>query len=349
MNAAIRAVVKVAAARGVDVMAVERGYEGLLEGAFRPLTRPLTETGGLAPHRDVEAAAGLGGTILGSTRCERFLSTEARAEASDQLIAHGIEGLVIIGGNGTMAGVHALATECPVPVVGIPASIDNDIGCTVDAIGVDSALNTIVEACDRISDTARSHHRAFIVEVMGRQSGYLAMASAVATGADAVLLPERGRSEAELVDAIEGVVRSSFGLSRDKRRVLIMKAEGVPVSCTALVDAVQARLGDYPDVEMRAVILGHLVRGGQPSYHDRMMAGRLGLAAVESLLDGADDAMVGWSPAGTGGGTATQDPYIRLFGLTDVLAETEALGDGTSEVTRRRLGRMEAIHGVLAL
>ncbi len=348
MNAALRAIVKVAAARGVEVMGVERGYDGLIDGRLRPLTRAVSSSGGLAPQPDVEAAGGQGGTMLGSARSPRFLDPDQRREAGSQLASHGVEALVVIGGNGSLTGAHAFALDTGLPVVGVPASIDNDIGCTTDAVGVDTALNTIVEACDRISDTARSHHRAFVVEVMGRRSGYLAMAAAVAVGADAVLLPERDRSAVEVVEAVERVVRSSFAAERDKRRVLIVKAEGVPVSCTELVDQVGDRLGDYPDVEVRATVLGHVVRGGRPSFHDRMIAGRLGLAAVEALAEGAADIIVGWAPT-LAGGTATGDPSVKIFELATVIAETEALLDGSSPVTQRRLQRMESIQGVLAL
>ena len=174
-------------------------------------------------------------------------------------------------------------------------------------------LNTIVDACDRISDTARAHKRVFIVEVMGRQSGYLAMSSAVAAAADAMLIPERHRTEAELLDSVERVVRTSFEQDRAKRRVLIIKAEGVPYPTTRLTRDVAARVADdLPDVEVRATVLGHLIRGGSPTFRDRMIAGRFGLAAVAALLDGATDEMVAWEPA-VDGGTPTRDPSVQRF------------------------------------
>lgn len=349
MNAAIWAVVKVAASRGIRVLGVERGYDGLLDGSFRPLTRPVMSSGTLAPVIEIDGVAGVGGTFLGSTRCRRFYDPAGRAEGCRQLQAFGIEGLVVIGGNGTLTGAHLLARECgAVPVVGVPASIDNDIGCTSNAIGVDTALNTIIDACDRITDTARSHHRAFIVEVMGRRSGYLAMASSVAAAADAVLLPEIERGEDEMVTSIEKIIRQSFGGERDKRRVLIIKAEGVPLAATDLADRVQERLADHEDVEVRATVLGHVVRGGRPTYHDRMVAGRLALGAVNALLDGEDDVMAAWNSTAEGG-SHTGDPRVSIFPLETVLAETEALLDGSSEVTRRRVLRMQAVQGVLAL
>src|SRR5690606_31182786 len=165
-------------------------------------------------------------------------------------------------------------------------SIDNDIGCTSTAIGVDSALNTIVDACDRISDTARAHRRAFIVEVMGRQSGYLCMAGAIAAGADAALFREQGRDEDAIVADVVALLRRSF-MDRDKQRVLILKAEGVEVPCTKLVRRVSDELGEsLGDVSIRATVLGHLVRGGSPSFADRMVANRFGHAAVNALLEG---------------------------------------------------------------
>ena len=348
MNAAILAVCKVAASRSIEVVGVERGYEGLLNAEFTKLTRTLN-SGDFAPIQDVEDEAHTGGTILGSSRCQRFYEVEHRVLACKNMTEAGIEGLIAIGGNGTMTGAHTLAAECPqVTVVGIPASIDNDIGASANAIGVDTALNTIIGACDRISDTARSHRRAFIVEVMGRDSGYLAVASAVATAADAVLLPEEGRSEDEVISAVEKVIRDSFATDRDKSRVLIIKAEGVLVSAEKIAAVVDERLEGEVEVDIRATILGHVVRGGGPSFHDRMMAGRLALGAVNALVDGADDCMVTWNTT-TPGGAPTQDPRVQRFLLEHVLAESQSLSDGSSEVTKRRMDRMRTVQGVLAL
>ncbi len=348
MNAAILAVCKVAASRGIEVIGIERGYEGLLDAEFIQLTRTRS-SGDLAPIKDVEDEAHTGGTILGSSRCMRFFDEANRAVGCKNMVEAGIEGLIAIGGNGTMAGAHTLAAECPqVTVVGIPASIDNDIGATANAIGVDTALNTIIAACDRISDTARSHRRAFIVEVMGRHSGYLAVASAVATAADAVLLPEEGRSEDEIMDSVEKVIRDSFSTDRHKSRVLIIKAEGVTVSAAKIAEVVDQRLTGAADVDIRATILGHVVRGGGPSFHDRMMAGRLALGAVNALADGADDCMVTWNTT-TPGGAPTEDPRVQRFLLAHVLEEGVALADGSSDVTKRRMDRMRTVQGVLAL
>ncbi|HKX75394.1 MAG TPA: 6-phosphofructokinase [Acidimicrobiia bacterium] len=347
MNAAIRAVTKVSASLGVAVWGVEMGFDGLIDGEFRPLTRQSGRNRSLTPTAEVEAMGSLGGTALGSSRCSRFFTREGRAEAIQQLSEYSINGLLVIGGNGSMSGAHALAGEWDSPVIGIPASIDNDIGLTREALGVDTALNTIIEACDRITDTARSHHRAFIVEVMGRHSGYLAMASAVAAAADGVLLPEHQRSRDEVIDAVSDCIIRSFDAARDKNRVLIIKAEGVPVPTYELVQSVTDRLGPAANVEVRGTVLGHLVRGGNPSFRDRLLAGRFGLVAVHAALEGRTDLMTGWNL--TELGQPTTDSWIRLFPLADVLAETQSLLEGTSPVTIDRVRRMEAIQGVLAL
>jgi len=345
MNAAIWAVIKLAAARDIEVVGIERGYDGLIDGAFRPLTR-LTSADSLVPAKGLEWLAGSGGTLLGSSRCPRFLETEGRAEACRQMNEAGIDGLIVVGGNGSLTGAHALAGECGVPVVGLPASIDNDIGGTDTAIGVDTALNTIIEACDRIADTARSHHRAFILEVMGRRSGFLAIAAAVAITADAVLVPESPKGEAEILDRVEQLVRRSFSPEREKRRVIVVKAEGVETSSISLAEALERRLEDLTDVSVRAMVLGHIVRGGRPSYRDRMIAGRLAMGAVGGLLAGANDVMIGWdSPVGE----PTIDDNVFTVPLEVVMEETKAMLDGTSEVVRKRMALFASVEGVLAL
>ncbi len=346
MNACVRAIVRVAAAQGVRVLGVEHGYDGLMSGRFRELTKSLA-SGALMPDPEVDLIGNMGGTILGSVRSQRFMTPEGRRDAAKHL--EGADGLVVIGGNGSLTGAHALARECGIPVVGVPASIDNDIGCTSTSIGVDTALNTIIDACDRISDTARAHRRAFIVEVMGRHCGYLAMASAVAAGADAVLFREQGRSQDAMTAALAEVLRTGFAPERGKKRVLIIKAEGIEVPTQALVDSLQRAIGrDLPGVDVRGVILGHLVRGGSPGAQDRMVAGRLGLGAFLALAKKQTDVMVAWQPNATGG-TPTEDPSVQCFPLDRVLAETAALLDGSSPVTRRRVRMLETIEGALAL
>jgi 6-phosphofructokinase 1 len=346
MNAAIRAAAKLAAAKGVHMLGVLEGYEGLIDGQFRELTTTRSD-GTVVVDLEVDVAGNQGGTLIGSARSARFREADGRKAAYAQLNKQGIEGLVVIGGNGSLTGAHTLASELGVKVIGIPGSIDNDIGCTSTALGVDTALNTIVEACDRISDTARAHRRAFVVEVMGRDCGYLAMASAVALAADAVLIRERGKTDEQLVADVADVIRT--GYARGKRRILIIKAEGVTVPCTRLVRLTEESMrAELPGVEIRATVLGHVVRGGNPSYQDRAVAGRLGFTAVTALLEGATDEMVGWlSPVG--GGTPTADSSVQRFGLERVLAETASLIDGSSPVTKRRLALMEKASGVLAL
>lgn len=348
MNAAIRAITKVAASHDVPTWGVEQGYDGLIDGSLRPLIR-RNKAGHPAPLHEMESEGGKGGTMLGSSRSKRFYDRTAQIAAAQQLANYSITGVIVIGGNGTMEGAHALQAETDVPIVGIPASIDNDIGLTREALGVDSALNTIVEACDNISDTARSHHRAFIVEVMGRKSGYLAMAAAVATAADAVLMPERPHGREEVIDSVVDCIRTSFGAARDKTRVLIIKAEGVEVPTHEIVEEATMRCeANGDDYEIRGTVLGHVVRGGDASFRDRLLAGRFGRVAVEAVLDGKGDVMTGWN-IGVESGEPTTDDWIRLFDIEDVLEETKALLDGSSPVSVDRVARMEAIHGVLAL
>lgn len=346
MNAALRAMTKLAASQGVQVFGALEGYEGLMDGQFRELTRVLSD-GQVTVDLEVDSAGGQGGTLIGSARSARFRESEGRAQATLQMMRRGLEGLVVIGGNGSLTGAHVFAHESRLPVVGIPGSIDNDIGCTALALGVDTALNTIVEACDHISDTARAHRRAFVVEVMGRDCGYLAMASAIALAADAVLIREQGKTEEQLIADLSNVIR--HGYARGKRRILIIKAEGVQVPCTRLVRLTEESMrAELPTVEIRATVLGHVVRGGNPSYQDRAIAGRLGFAAVGALIRGVSDAMVAWLPP-VPGGEATEDASVQLFTLEQVLAETAAVINGTSPVTKRRLALMQKASGVLAL
>ncbi len=346
MNAALRAVAKLGAAQGLQVFGSLEGYDGLIDGQFRELTKVLSD-GTLTVDIEVDAAGGQGGTLIGSARSARFREVEGRAKSASELRKLGADGLIVIGGNGSLTGAHAFATESGIKVMGIPGSIDNDIGCTATSLGVDTALNTIVEACDRISDTARAHRRAFVVEVMGRDCGYLAMASAVAMAADAVLIRESGKTEDQLIDDIRQVINTGF--ARGKRRILIIKAEGVTVPCTRLVRMTEERMKvELPTLEIRATVLGHVVRGGNPSYADRAVAGRLGFGALNSLLEGASDEMVGWMPP-VPGGIATADSSVMRFPLTRVLDETRALIDGSSPVTKRRVALMTTASGVLSL
>lgn len=333
MNAAVRAAVKYCTRSGIAVLGVRNGYEGLIDGAFQTLT-----------PQDVDPIGAYGGTVLGSARSMRFMTPEGRARAAAHL--PGVKGLLVIGGNGSLTGAHLLHQEHGIPVVGLPASIDNDIGCTSLSIGVDTALNTIVDACDRISDTARAHRRVFVVEVMGRHCGYLAMASAVAAGADACLFREHGMDEDAIVRALGTAIRKGFAPERAKQRVLILKAEGVEVPTSRIVERLQP-IATAVGADVRGTVLGHLVRGGSPSYQDRMIAGRTTVAALQALQAGHTDVMVAWQP--TEGGLPTEDPSCRLFGIDEVLTDTASLLDGTSPVTQRRVRMMQAFEGVLSV
>jgi 6-phosphofructokinase 1 len=295
----------------------------------------------------MEASGGLGGTLIGSARSARFRTEEGRTRAARHFSDGGFDGLMVIGGNGSLTGAHLLAKEHGVRVIGLPGSIDNDIGCTSMALGVDTALNTIVEACDRISDTARAHRRAFVVEVMGRDCGYLAMSSAVASAADAVLIREAGKTEDQIVQDVVQIIRT--GIARGKRRILVIKAEGIQMPTTKLVrQCGEILAGETGNLEIRATVLGHVVRGGNPTYADRSIAGRLGFSAVSALLQGRSDEMVAWHP-NVKGGTPTEDNAVFLFPLEQVLSETNAIIDGTSPVTKRRIALMARASDVLAL
>jgi 6-phosphofructokinase 1 len=374
MNAAIRAATLVARAAGAQVWGIERGYRGLLDDAFVPLLA-----------NDVAMILRDGGTMLGSARCKEFHRRDVRDVARARLAARGIDGLMIIGGNGSLTGALHLADAQELGaqqlnVVGLPASIDNDLGLTGMSIGVDTALNTIVEAVDKISDTATAHDRTFIIEVMGRDCGYLAMTSAVATGADLALFPEAGRTETEIVDSIvhtvlatraryEAEERSLAGASertpsswarpRRGKRVIIIKAEGVNIAIDKLKSAVDLALAEKTpaqnptEIETRITVLGHVVRGGRPTAFDRLLGSRLANAAVRALLDGQSLKMAAWMPPvelpEDVAVRAPSDPYVWLVDLPAVLAETENLLRGRSALARWRAGVFDQIEDALLL
>ncbi len=276
MNAAIRAVVRTAYARGMEVFGVERGFQGLVDGVFRPMG-----------PRSVSSVINRGGTILRTARCKAFLAPEGRAEAAALLRQYEIEGLVVIGGDGSYRGAHALGVEHSMPCVGVPGTIDNDINGTDSTIGYDTALNTALEAIDRIRDTADSHDRLFFVEVMGRESGYLALMCGIAGGAEAVITPEDAPPIPELVKQLRA------GRDAGKRSGIVVVAEGSPLGgAQAVADAVAAQ-SEFQD--SRVVVAGHLQRGGVPTASDRILAARLGASAVDALLAGEADVMVGVS------------------------------------------------------
>lgn len=353
MNAAIRAAALVGRAQGAEIVGIERGYRGMLEGAIVPLAP--AEVAGILRE---------GGTILGSARCKEFHQREVRDRARRVLAEHRIDGLVVIGGNGSLTGAMKLADPeelagQPLQVLGVPASIDNDLALTGLAIGVDTAMNTIVEACDKIADTATAHDRTFIVEVMGRDCGYLAMTAAIAVGADLALFPEAGKPEAAIIEQIVDTVLTVRKRARKTRRVIIIKAEGVAIAIDRLKALVDARLlekaptSDPAGIETRITVLGHVVRGGRPSAFDRLLGSRLGNVAVRALLAGDSHKMVAWLPptelAAEVGARSPADPYCWLVELSAALAETEHLLHGRTPLARWRAGAFEDIEDALLL
>lgn len=339
MNAALRVIAVLGTAQGHEVLGIRRGYEGLLAGDVVTLTPGA-----------VEGIARAGGTMLGSARSKVFPTPEGQTQAKAKIRELGLEGLVVIGGNGSLTGAHLLGQDRPCRIVGIPASIDNDVGYSMMSIGVDTAVNTIVEACDRISDTARAHRRAFVVEVMGRHCGFLAMRAGIAAEADAILYGEDGEQTLDgLTERLTGVLRRCFGGGSEKKRCLIVKAEGVEVPTKEIVARLQAFLDEeIPGVDCRETVLGHVVRGGNPSALDRLIAQRLGYAAGAALLRGAHDVMVGWDVPDTVG-KDTGDRRVRLVPIGEALAETERLLDGTSPVARARLTLLEKVEQLLSM
>ncbi len=272
MNPAIRAIVRTGLAHNLKVVGISGGYEGLIHGNFHPMG-----------PRDVGGIIQRGGTILETRRSEYFRDPRGQREGIRQMNNAQIDALVVIGGDGSLTGANLLAQQ-GVRIVGIPASIDNDIWGTDMCIGVDTALNTIVDAVDKLRDTASSHNRAFLVETMGRGSGYLAVMAGIICGAEMVLIPEVQVPIEEVTAAIENAYR------RGKTHAIIIVAEGSPVHTTEL-----AALIDQSDVGFttRMTILGHIQRGGKPSAFDRLLASRFGVKAVEFLASGQNAVMTG--------------------------------------------------------
>jgi 6-phosphofructokinase 1 len=270
MNAAVRSVVRSAIAAGACAYGIESGYEGLLEGEFRELL--LGDVGGVLDR---------GGTFLGTSRSEHFKTPEGSAEAAAILQKHKINGLVVVGGDGSYRGCHALH-QLGIRAVGVPGTIDNDVAGTDTSIGFDTALNTICDAVGKVRDTASSHERAFVIEVMGRSCGILATYAGLACGADAILVPE--------VDwSVEGMWEQlRVGLGRGKRHSIIILSEGA--GNAADVAQHLSGLSGHP---VRTVVLGHVQRGGSPSAFDRILASRMGAEAVRALLAGESDVAVG--------------------------------------------------------
>ena len=274
MNACLRAVVRTGVAKDLEIYGIYRGYEGMIEGDIVPLE-----------SKDVSNIIQKGGTILKSARSKEFMTPEGRKKAYDHLQAHGIEGLVVIGGDGSFRGASIFHEEYGIPVMGCPGTIDNDLFGTDYTLGYDTAVNTVVQAVDKIRDTANSHDRMFIIEVMGRDAGFIALRSGIATGAEAVLIPETKTYINELIELLEK------GWKRKKSSAIVIVAEGDDAGGAYDVAAkVKAKFDRY---DTRVVVLGHIQRGGSPTAIDRLLGSRMGHAAVEALLAGRCCEMVG--------------------------------------------------------
>lgn len=270
MNAAIRAVVRRGIFKELEVVGVKHGYQGLMEGDIIPLE--LGSVGDII-HR--------GGTILQTARCEAFKTEEGQKQGLSRLKENGIDGLVVIGGDGSFNGALKLA-KMGFPTVGIPGTIDNDIACTDFTLGFDTAVNTVIDAVDKIRDTATSHERTYVIEVMGRHAGDIALWSAVAGGAESVLIPE---TEADMDDIIARLLR---GQKRGKKHSIIIVAEGVSTG-QKIGEFIREKTG----FETRVTVLGHIQRGGSPSAFDRVLGSQMGAKAVDLLADGVGGVMVG--------------------------------------------------------
>jgi len=272
MNACVRAVVRTALAHGVSALGIRRGYAGMIDGEFELLT-----------SRAVGGIARWGGTILQTARSMEFKTPEGFAQAVENVRRSGIEGLVVIGGDGSLHGARELH-KAGIAAVGVPGSIDNDICGTEMSIGVDTASNTILEAIDKIKDTASSHERAFVIEVMGRRSGYLALAAGIGGGAEIVIVPEHPTD----MDKILGEMKAAH--DRGKPHFIVVVAEGATPTATEIRDAVAAAHSGF---DARLTVLGHVQRGGSPTAADRLLATKLGTGAVDALLAGKSGVMVG--------------------------------------------------------
>lgn len=295
MNAAIRAVVRLGTDRGLAVHGVSRGFRGLIEGDIR-----------LMGPRDVGGILQLGGTLLGSSRCPEARTEAGRRQALSQLSARGIDGLVVIGGNGSQTGAEAFS-RLGLPVVGVASTIDNDLLGTDVTIGASTAVDVALESVDRLRVTGSSHHRGFFVEVMGRDCGWLATMVGLAGGAEAIVIPEQPTAPEALADEI----RAAHG--RGKRHAIVVVAEGVPGGADALA-AHFAQHESHLGFEMRVCRLGHVQRGGAPLMHDRLLATRLGAAAIEALAAGRHGVLVGEI-----GGRSVETPLAEVAGRTKAM------------------------------
>ena len=275
MNAAIRAVVRTCSYHDVEVLGIYRGFQGMIEDDFVELNA-----------RSVRNIINKGGTFLKSARSEGFRTKEGRESAYNNLTKNGVEALVVIGGDGTFTGALSFSQEFGFPVMGIPGTIDNDIYGTTHTIGYDTALNTVVDAIDKIRDTASSHNRMFFVEVMGRDSGFIALNSGIGGGAERIIIPEKNIPAEVLLEDIDIVKR------RGKTSNIIVVAEGNTAG-KAVFELKEYVEQKRPEYDIRVSVLGHMQRGGTPTCYDRVLATRMGVKAVESLLEGKSQYMVG--------------------------------------------------------
>ncbi len=274
MNAAIRAVTRAGIFAGFKVFGIYRGFKGLISDEIEEFST-----------QNVSNIIQRGGTILKTARCKEFQTPEGRQCAYDVLRRHGIDALVVIGGDGSLTGARIFANEFSFPIVGLPGTIDNDLYGTDSTIGYDTALNTIMECVDKIRDTATSHERLFFIEVMGRDAGFLALNGAIASGAEAAIIPEFSTQTDQLADLID------HGFRKSKNSSIVLVAES-PLTGGAMGLAKRME-EEYPQYDVRVTILGHLQRGGSPSAFDRILASRMGAAAVDALLDDQRNVMIG--------------------------------------------------------
>ena len=274
MNAAIRAVTRSAIYNGLTVKGIYRGYKGLITGEIQEFKT-----------QNVSNIIQQGGTILKTARCQEFKTPEGRKIAYENMQREGIDALVVIGGDGSLTGARLLAQEFDVPCIGLPGTIDNDLYGTDTTIGYDTALNTILDAVDKIRDTATSHERLFFVEVMGRDAGFLALNGAIAAGAEAAIIPEFNTE----VDQLEEFIKNGFRKSKSSSIVLVAESE---ITGGAMHYAERVK-NEYPQYDVRVTILGHLQRGGKPTAHDRIIASRMGVASIQALMEGQRNVMIG--------------------------------------------------------
>ena len=278
INACIRAVTRAAIYFKMKVVGVYRGYEGLINADFKEFT-----------SSSVSNTIQRGGTILKTARSKEFMTPEGRKKAYDNMVANGIDALVVIGGNGSLTGAQLFAREYDIPVIGIPGTIDNDLYGTDHTIGYDTALNTIVECVDKIRDTANSHDRIFFIEVMGRDAGFLAQNSAIASGAEAAIIPEDQTNVDQLAEFI------NRGMRKSKNSSIVLVSEAQKDGQGGAFYYAERVRNEYPQFNVKVTILGHLQRGGTPSAYDRILASRLGYASIEALTEGQRNIMVGIS------------------------------------------------------